>query len=158
MKLRIHGNSLRLRLSQSEVAQFSKTGFVEDSIQFAPGASFAYTLESSSSLSAPQALFQNGWLRIQVPARRRNGMVQYRTASASPASNRSNPARLSSILIEKDFQCLHGDEARDPDAYPNPLEETAAPTRWASPKWKRAPIDRAPFAASFGIDPGVMTS
>jgi hypothetical protein len=34
MKLRIHGNSLRLRLSQSEVAQFSKTGYVEDSVQF----------------------------------------------------------------------------------------------------------------------------
>ena len=31
-----------------------------------------------------------------------------------------------SILIEKDFQCLHGDEARDPDAYPNPLEETVS--------------------------------
>ena len=75
MKLRIHGNSLRLRLSQSEVAQFSKTGFVEDSIQFAPGVSFAYTLESLSSFSAPQASYQNGWLRIQVPARRspRNG-------------------------------------------------------------------------------------
>jgi hypothetical protein len=31
-----------------------------------------------------------------------------------------------SILIEKDFQCLHGDDARDPDAFPNPLEETAS--------------------------------
>ena len=31
-----------------------------------------------------------------------------------------------SILIEKDFQCLHGDVARDPDAYPNPLEETVS--------------------------------
>src|SRR5208337_4910025 len=67
MKLRIHGNSLRLRLSQSEVAQFSKTGFVEDSLQLAPGSNFAYTLESSSSISAPQASYQNGWLRIQVP-------------------------------------------------------------------------------------------
>ena len=67
MKLRIQGNSLRLRLSQSEVAQFSKTGFVEDSIQFAPGASFAYALESLSNLSAAQALYSHGWLRIQVP-------------------------------------------------------------------------------------------
>ena len=66
MKLRIQGNSLRLRLSQSEVAQFSKTGFVEDSIQFAPGAMFAYALESMSSLATPQALFSNGWLRVQV--------------------------------------------------------------------------------------------
>jgi hypothetical protein len=29
-------------------------------------------------------------------------------------------------LVEKDFQCLHGGEERDPDAFPNPLEETAA--------------------------------
>jgi hypothetical protein len=28
-----------------------------------------------------------------------------------------------SILVEKDFQCLHGEVGRDPDAYPNPLEE-----------------------------------
>lgn len=25
------------------------------------------------------------------------------------------------ILVEKDFQCLHKPEERDPDAYPNPL-------------------------------------
>ena len=68
MKLRIHENSLRLRLSQSEVAQFSKTGFVEDSINFAPGSNFAYTLESSSSIPSAQASYQNGWFRIQVPA------------------------------------------------------------------------------------------
>ena len=68
MKLRIQGNSLRLRLSQSEVAQFSKTGFVEDSIQFGAGASFAYTIESPRALPAPQATYQNHWLRIQVPA------------------------------------------------------------------------------------------
>ncbi len=92
MKLRIHGNSLRLRLSQSEVAQFSKTGFVEDSIQFAPGASFAYALESMSSLSAPQACYSNGWLRIQVPGADGHRMGLHRIALASRANSRSNPA------------------------------------------------------------------
>jgi hypothetical protein len=122
MKLRIHGNSLRLRLNQSEVAQFSKTGFVEDSIQFAPGASFAYTLESLSRLNAPQALYANGGLRIQVPGADAIDWVRTDRVGIS-GEQPLEPGKCLSILIEKDFQCLHGDEVRDPDAYPNPLEE-----------------------------------
>jgi hypothetical protein len=128
MKLRIHGNSLRLRLSQSEVAQFSKTGFVEDSIQFAPGTSFAYTIESSSSLPAPQASYQDHWLRIQVPSTvAKEWFTTDQVAISADQPIESDKAL--SILIEKDFQCLHGGETRDPDAYPNPLEETTAAPR-----------------------------
>jgi hypothetical protein len=128
MKLRIHGNSLRLRLSQSEVAQFSKTGFVEDSIQFAPGASFAYTIESSSSLPAPQASYQNSWLRIQVPAA---AATEWFTTDrvAIAAEQPLESGKALSILVEKDFQCLHDGQERDPDAYPNPLEETVSEPR-----------------------------
>jgi hypothetical protein len=126
MKLRIHGNSLRWRLSQSEVAQFSKTGFVEDSVQFAPGVCFAYTLESSSTVPAPQASYQNGWLRVQVPAAMATEWVTTDRVAISADQPLESGKQLS-ILIEKDFQCLHGDVERDPDAYPNPLEETAAP-------------------------------
>jgi hypothetical protein len=123
MKLHIHGNSLRLRLTQSEVAQFSKTGFVEDSIQFAPGASFSYTLESLSSLRAPQALYANNGLRIQVPGVDATDWVRSDRVGISGDQPLESGKSLS-ILIQKDFQCLHGDEARDPDAFPNPLEET----------------------------------
>jgi hypothetical protein len=123
MKLLIHGNSLRLRLNQSEVAQFSKTGFVEDSIQFAPGASFAFALESLSSLSAPQALYQNGWLRIQVPGAAANEWVTSDRVGISGDQPLDSGKRLA-ILVEKDFQCLHGADGRDPAAYPNPIEET----------------------------------
>jgi hypothetical protein len=124
MKLRIQGNSLRLRLSQSEVAQFSKTGFVEDTVQFAPGASFSYALESMSSLSAPKALFTNGWLRIQVPGADATAWACSDRVSISGEQAIDSIKRLA-ILVEKDYQCLHGGEERDPDAYPNPLEETA---------------------------------
>ena|SRR5579859_1395014 len=124
MKLRIHENSLRLRLSQSEVAQFSKTGFVEDSINFAPGSNFAYTLESSSSIPSAQASYQNGWFRIQVPAAAATEWFSTDRVSISGEQPLASGKQLS-ILVEKDFQCLHGGEQRDPDAYPNPLEETA---------------------------------
>jgi hypothetical protein len=112
MKLLLQGNSLRLRLSQSEVAQFSKTGFVEDGIQFGAGASFAFTLESMS----------NGWLRIQVPGAEATQWACSDRVSLSGEQPLQSGQRLA-LLIEKDFQCLHGGEERDPDAFPNPLEE-----------------------------------
>ena len=122
MKLRIQGNSLRLRLSQSEVAQFSKTGFVEDSTQFAPGVRFAYTIETSSNLPAPQATYQDHWLRVQVPASLASEW--YTTDEVAITAQQSvEPDTTLSLLIEKDYQCLHGGEKRDPDAFPNPLEE-----------------------------------
>ena len=128
MKLCIQGNSLRLRLSQSEVSQFSKTGFVEDSIQFAPGRSFAYTLESLSKLSAPQALYANGGLRIQVPGADATDWVRSDRVGVS-GDQPLESGKCLSILIEKDFQCLHGDEPRDPDAYRNPLDEPVSEPR-----------------------------
>lgn len=121
MKLRIQGNSLRLRLNQSEVAQFSKTGFVEDRIQFGPGAKFVYTLEASSSLPEPQASYQDSWLRVEIPAAA--AKEWYTTDRVSLSGEQPIEAgQVLSILIEKDFQCVHGD--RDPDAFPNPIEES----------------------------------
>jgi hypothetical protein len=126
MKLRIQGNSLRLRLSQSEVAQFSKTGFVEDSVQFAPGVSFAYTLESSSGVRSPQVSFQNGWLKFQLPSAM--AMEWFTTDRVGISAEQPlESGKHLSILVEKDFQCLHGDVERDPDAYPNPLETVTEP-------------------------------
>jgi hypothetical protein len=42
MKLRFHENSLRLRLSQSEVARLAETGRVENTVSFAPGQVLVY--------------------------------------------------------------------------------------------------------------------
>jgi len=126
MKLRIHGNSLRLRLNQSEVAQFSKTGFIEDSVRFAPSANFAYTIESCSSIPAPLASFQNGWLRVRIPA----AMATEWFTSDRVGISAEQPVESGKplfILVEKDFQCLHGDVERDPNAYPNPLETVSEP-------------------------------
>ena len=119
MKLRIQGNALRLRLNQAEVAQFSKTGFFEDSVVFSPGVRLTYALESCSSVRSPQALYRDGSLRIQVPYQ---VGFEWATTDRTGISGGEHLA----ITVEKDFQCLHGDSARDPNAFPNPLEEAAA--------------------------------
>jgi hypothetical protein len=119
MKLRLHGNSLRLRLSQAEVAQFSKTGYVEETIAFSPGASLCYILESSSKIASPQAVFQNGELRVQISCAAGREWATTDRVGISGVQSLENGKPLS-ILIEKDFKCMHGEES-DVDAYPNPL-------------------------------------
>ena len=120
MKLRLHGNSLRLRLNRAEVAQFSKTGYVEESIEFSPGASLCYILESSSKITTPKAVFQNGELRIQISCTTSKEWTTTDRVGISGEQSLANGKALS-ILIEKDFKCMHGDDT-DVDAYPNPME------------------------------------
>ena len=123
MKLRIHGNALRLRLNQSEVAQFSKTGWLEEAVEFAPGASFTYALESLSGVFAPRAVYQSGSLRIQIPTSAAHQWITTSQVGIEGDQAISQGKQLS-ILIEKDFQCAHSPNA-DADAYPNPLQETS---------------------------------
>jgi hypothetical protein len=120
MKLRLHGNSLRLRLNQAEVAQFSKTGYVDESIEFGPGASLCYILESSSKITSPRAIYQNGELRVQISCAALHDWVTTDRVGISGEQALANGKPLS-ILIEKDFRCMHGDDS-DVDAYPNPME------------------------------------
>jgi hypothetical protein len=123
VKLRIHKNELRLRLNQAEVAQFSKTGFIEEAIEFGQGARLAFSLESLSDLQSPQALYQNGWVRIQIPGARATDWVTTDVVGLSGKQHLGSGKHLS-ILIEKDFKCAHSPDPQDPNAYPNPLEAT----------------------------------
>jgi len=119
MKLRLHANSVRLRLNQADVAQFSKTGYLEETIKFGPDACLCYILESSSKIVSPKALFQNGELRVQISCAASKEWVTTDRVGISGKQSLANGKPLS-ILVEKDFKCMHGDES-DADGYPNPL-------------------------------------
>ena len=123
MKLRMHGNSVRLRLNQAEVAQFSKTGYVEETVQFAPGSNLCYILETSSKITTPRAVYQNGELRVQVSCAATKEWVTTDQVGISGEQQQPSGTTLS-ILIEKDFKCMHRAEPDD-DAYPNPIEDAA---------------------------------
>ena len=51
MKLRIHEDSLRLRLNRSDVEQFRETGICAESLRFGSGSQLIYTLEICSRLT-----------------------------------------------------------------------------------------------------------
>lgn len=122
MKLRIYGDSLRLRLSRSDVERFRQTGVCTESLRFGPASQLTYTLETSSQLTA-DVEYREDCIRVLLPLK----MAQEWAGSdqisvALDHSGHGGP----SILIEKDFQCLHRDGSNRSDAedaFPNPAAD-----------------------------------
>ena|SRR5690349_95300 len=116
MKLRIHGNSLRFRLTRKEVASLVEHGHVEAELRFAPDQALRYAVYSTPAAESTSVDYSPAGVRILLPLR----CVQAWAASDQVSIEDFGKVHL---LVEKDFQCLHGPERRDPDAFANPLAE-----------------------------------
>ncbi len=119
MKLRLRHNSVRLRLTQGEVAQLRDTGVVEEYIEFAEAQRFTYRIRSGVEFSALACEYRGGDLSLSVP----RTMVIAWADSPQVGMVADGPLR---IAIEKDFRCLdtsHPEE--NADTFPNPLEGKA---------------------------------
>jgi hypothetical protein len=122
MKLRIRGNSVRIRLSQTELEQLVEGGIAEDRVQFSREAELAYRVKvvphgdvraelgaSELTVTLSQALLER-WLDPEEVTIR--------------AEQPIDDGRSLAILIEKDFACLVPREGEDDsDLFPNPSRE-----------------------------------
>lgn len=124
MKLRIHGDSLRLRLSRSEVARLRQNAQVEDSIDFG-NRKLIYILHVVTTAPRISAVYDNDCIRIEAP---RAAVEQFADTDqvSLEAEQPLASGRSLQILVEKDFKCIHKAEGEDADAYPNPLASQAA--------------------------------
>jgi uncharacterized protein DUF7009 len=70
MKLRIKGNSIRLRLGQSEVRQLATDGAVEETTILGPSRRqhFGYALYASPEELCVSAVLADGRIVVRVPA------------------------------------------------------------------------------------------
>jgi hypothetical protein len=114
MKLRLYNDSLRLRLSQSEVAQFEQNGRVESVVSFPPDGALTYCIEAADVARLAVRL-NAGRVSVLVP----KGMAQ--TWISTDQTAMENSMSTPRILVEKDFQCLHRSTEEDADSFPNPL-------------------------------------
>lgn len=123
MKLRIRGNTIRLRLTQGEVDTFLSSGRVEEFTHLGPGERLVYALEASATASDLAARFDGGRLTVFVPeaaARDWATTEQVGLEGEQPVE----AGTLLSILVEKDFECLHRRPTEDDaDTFPHPLAE-----------------------------------
>jgi len=119
MKLRLNGNSMRLRLSRSEVANFEATGHIEDAVEFGPLSKFTYAMTAVEDLTINSTYSVSG-VQVRVPRHLARDWTSTERVAISGKQALENNKTLE-ILIEKDFQCIHKSSEANADAYPNPL-------------------------------------
>jgi hypothetical protein len=124
MKLRIKGDSLRLRLGPAEVERLLTDGRVEETIHFAAdeNARLTYALELTDASGDLALSYQTGEVTVLLSRDR-----AHRWSSGGEVSIAGEAAVGSSqlqLLVEKDFACLDRDKdrdtGRDKDTFPNP--------------------------------------
>ena len=120
MKLRLKGDTIRLRLTQSEVATLANGDTVIETTSLPQP--FSYVLETSGERKGDgkgdriAAAFADGRMTVTIPA-----AVATHWAGTEQVSLRGREGAVE-ILVEKDFACLVPREGEDdPDAFPNPL-------------------------------------
>ena len=120
MKLRITGNSLRLRISPSEMTRLLEAGRIEEAVYFGAGedASFTYALEHGPQTSATTVKYTPRELTVMVASQEAQRWADGQDVGLyGETSTSRGPLQ---IAVEKDFACLDKDDAANADTFPNP--------------------------------------
>ncbi len=116
MKLRLRGNSIRMRLTQSEVERLLSEDAVEERVEFNQGDSgqFCYRLRRNDK-DVYEATYANNTLEVSVPKN-----VLDKWVAGDEVGIEADSGKLS-LLIEKDFACLKPRPGEDQtDHFPHP--------------------------------------
>lgn len=122
MKVRIKENSVRYRLTKSEVEELSMKGYYEEKTAFI-NQPFTYRLVAQESNTHLTATYINNTLTIFMP---QMDALQWFDADKIGYQHdflQDNGESLF-LLIEKDFVCLDETVEDQSDNYPHPLEDS----------------------------------
>jgi hypothetical protein len=125
IKLRIHANSIRFRITQSEMATLVAGGRLEDSVQFgpAPSAILTYAVETSSQCSEVRASYSEGVIRVTIPANLARTLESPDQVGIEHVQPIAKGAILK-IILEKDFHRSHPRPGEnESDNFPNPNQD-----------------------------------
>jgi hypothetical protein len=121
MKLRIKGNSLRLRVSRSELARFESGERIEETIHFTgdPEAKLTYALEFALQSAPVKVRYESNQVTVILSeAQARIWGVEgevgvYETLDVDSTGSLD-------VILEKDFACADGSDIENNDTFPNP--------------------------------------
>ncbi|WP_430908343.1 DUF7009 family protein [Maribacter sp. 2-571] len=118
MKIRIKGNSMRYRLTKSEVQTFCETGFFKETTDFGTR-TFTYAIATGEGEELLQATFEDATITLFLNEKERLGWAD----SAQVGFRHTMPlgdGRELTLLLEKDFVCMDESVEDQTDNYPNP--------------------------------------
>ena len=120
MKLRIKGNSVRLRITPSEMTLLLNSGRIEETVYFAPdeNARLTYALEHAEGLQEISVRWSPQETVVRVPS----DEVRHWAGSADVGvyGEVKTSHGLLELAIEKDYACLDKSDTENVDTFPNP--------------------------------------
>lgn len=118
MKLRIKGNSLRLRLSKTDVEKLVVAKYLEERTSFGSN-SFGYALQIKDAGDEVSADFDGSKITVFIPEIFIKGWAINDVVGFN-ATKQVSEAESLYILVEKDFKCLDEVTEDQQDNYENP--------------------------------------
>lgn len=112
MKIRIKDNTVRFRLTQSEVAKLGEDGIISSFTEFVDRP-FIYAIERTEEAELSAAFIENRMV-LKIPETMINEWI---TTDRVGFEGQSGKIKL---LIEKDFVCIDNTLEDQSDNYPNP--------------------------------------
>lgn len=112
MKIRIKDNSIRFRLTQSEVSELGRSGIVSSFTEFVDRP-FIYVIEKTKD-AVLSAVFIENRIVMKMP----EAMVEEWISTDIVGFD--GQAGLVKLLVEKDFVCIDNTLEDQSDNYPNP--------------------------------------
>lgn len=123
MKLRIKGDSIRLRLTRDELSRFAGTNRVEEILHFPGGRRLHYALEASDDVDHLTARLANDVLTLMMPVSWLKTWSDTDRVGFEAVEPLESGGQLH-LLVEKDFECLHK-RPDDENAFPHPMANEA---------------------------------
>jgi hypothetical protein len=113
MKIRIKGNSLRYRLTKSDVNSLAGDGYIQEQTNFMEQ-SLTYAIKTSEG-DTLKAGYINNVITLFIP-----GFMIAELSNTDKVGFEEKEGPLY-LLVEKDFTCLDNVDEDQSDNYPNPL-------------------------------------
>lgn len=118
MKIRIKGNSVRFRLTRSEVEIFCREGYYEEQTVLI-GNVFKYAVKALDNIEDLSADFQHNTITMYLPKGETKTWANDARVGFRHELLLDNGQKLS-LLLEKDFVCMDERGEDESDNYPNP--------------------------------------
>lgn len=119
MKIRIKDNSIRLRLTKTDVDDLRSKKIIHSETVISSSELFKYSLDVSSEIKNISARFKNGKITVSITAEMAHILTETNEITVKGEQENGADEKLF-LLIEKDMQCLDESAEDQSDMYENP--------------------------------------
>ncbi len=121
MKLRIEGNSIRLRVKKSDLEKLKSDGMIGETVAFSDNLYFYYKLKTTQHLQKINGEFLQNSIQVTIPLSMAHEWIDTEQVGLEHTLDSGLK-----ILIEKDFPCKTRDDEDKNDLFQD-LVETGNP-------------------------------